>query len=398
MAGRESGGLRDSPVPLVLSLVLYLSVLIRMLLRSPQEGVVGPLSYGLMAVVLALGVIAVPIHPRWPASTHLYLVLQSVGILALFLTEPSIDYYGILFVALSITAARDLRPPWDIAWLGILCVGVTLGMVVGLSPGEALAYLPTYIAGCLLLGLYGRAIRRAEEARAHSDALRSELEKANRWLRALAQEAEEAAATQERARLSRELHDAATQTVFSMSLTAAAARAALAEDPPAAVPLVERLEVLARDALSELRSLVHELRPQGVAELGLARALERHASMRGRRDGLAVTLSVEGEEQGPLPAREALFSTAVEALNNVVKHAGVCAATVSVSFGTAETVLRVRDEGRGFDPGAPSPESLGLLAMRERVEALPGTLEVRTAPGRGTTVEARVPIIEAEAP
>jgi signal transduction histidine kinase len=303
-----------------------------------------------------------------------------------------------LCVGLSIVAGRDLRAPWDIAWLGILCATSVVGVTLSFGLAGGAGYMIVYIAGSLLVGLYGRATRNAEAARERSDQLRGELEEANRRLRAYAEQVERAASAQERARLSRELHDAATQTVFSINLTAEAARLARTEDPERLPTLLDRLQELARDALGELRSLVHELRPPTIAEEGLVRALQRHAAMRERRDCVRVALSVEGQEGGGAAVKETLYSIAVEALNNVVKHAGVSEASLTVSFDTDGVTLSVRDAGAGFDASAPrATESFGLASMRERVEAIGGSLSVRTAPGKGTEVEARAPLAREEA-
>ena len=270
---------------------------------------------------------------------------------------------------------------------------LTAGLVAAFNVSEAAGYAPSYIAGCLIIGLYGRASRTAEEARAHSDGLAAELGEANRRLRAYAGQAEEAAAAQERNALARELHDAATQTVFSMNLTAEAARMSLAEDPGRVPALLDRLQELARDALAEMRTLVRELRPTTVADTGLVKALEHHIALRGRRDGLRVTLGVDGDERGSPELKEALFRAAREAINNVIKHAGVKEAKVALRFTDDGAAIEIRDAGRGFDPSTQrGPESFGLLALRERLEELGGTLSVEAAPGKGVAIVARVPI------
>jgi signal transduction histidine kinase len=376
-----------------LYLLMYLSVLVRMVLRSPSEGLPTTEAYILMAGFLALGIVQVPLSRLFPPWTHVHLALQCGIIMALFLTKPSIDYYGVLAILLSVVAGRELPDRWDVAWLAILCAVAIAGIFLDFGVSAGAGYVPVYIAGCLVLGLYGRASRKTEAARARSDELRAELEAANRRLRRFAEQAEEAAAAQERARLSRELHDAATQTVFSINLTAEAARMARKEDPDRVPALLDRLQELARDALAELRSLVHELRPATGVEEGLVPALERHASLRERRDGLKVSIRADGGEQGSIAVKEVLYRAAVEALNNVVKHAEVSEARVELSFSPTEAVMRVSDAGKGFDTSkVGAAESFGLISMRERVEALNGVMSVRSAPNAGTDVEVRLPL------
>jgi signal transduction histidine kinase len=379
-------GHRDSPLVYALFFLAYLSVLIRMILSGPFEGTVGPPAYGLMAGYLALSVAQPPLHGRWPFCTHIILALQCVIVIALLLTKPIADYYGILFVGLSIIAGRDLPDRASVIWLTIFCLAVTLGLMAAYGVGGAANYFPVYIAGCLTIGLYGRASRKSE-------ALAAELSQANRRLHAYAERAEEAAAAQERAHLARELHDAATQTVFSMNLTAEAARIALKEDPEKVPGFIDTLQELARDALAEMRTLVRELRPGSVVDEGLVKSLERLAAMRKKRDGLSVTIAVRGEEGGSTEVKETIFRTAREAVNNIAKHAGVKEARLDLSFGPEEIALLVQDSGRGFDPaGSGRPESFGLVAMRERVEALGGRLDVRSAAGAGTEIDVRMPV------
>jgi signal transduction histidine kinase len=380
-------------LPFILYFLSYLSVLIRVLLRSPEEGTVHAMVYGLLAVFLTMSILQPAISRRWPAWIHLHLVLLSVVTCILLLTTPRIDYYAILFIGLSIVAVQYLPLGVDVRWLAAICVVMTAGLIVAFGLRTAASYAPTYIAGSLIIGLYGRASRTAEAARKSSEELLERLEQANRRLRAYAEQAEEAAAAQERARLARELHDAATQTVFSMNLTAEAAKMALGQDPARVPGMLERLQELARDALAEMRMLIDELRPQSVAEAGLVRSLERHAALRERRDGMQVRLSVEGDEQGDPAVKDVLFRSAREALSNVYKHAGVGEAEVELTFGPREATLRVRDTGRGFNPEADRrPESFGLQALRERVEALGGAVCIRSAAAEGTEIEVRLPL------
>jgi signal transduction histidine kinase len=280
-----------------------------------------------------------------------------------------------------------------VKWLAGICVMLTVGLIAAFGLRAAAPFATIYIAGSLIIGLYGRASRTSEAARKRSDELLRSLEEANRRLRAYAEQAEETAGAQERARLARELPDAATQTVFSMNLTAQAAKIAVSQDPARLPGMLDRLQELARDALSEMRQLIDELRPQSVAESGLVRALERHAALRERRDGMRVRLTVEGDEQGEAAVKDALFRCAREALSNVLKHAGVGEAEVTLAFSSREARLRVRDAGRGFDPDADRrPESFGLQSLRERVEALGGTVCIHSAPAEGTEIEARLPL------
>ncbi len=180
----------DTPLLYALYLLMYLSVVIRMLVRQSSEGLVGPVAYGLMSGFLVLGVIQVPLSRRWPGWNHVHLTLQCLVVVALLLTAPRLDFYSVLLVGLAIIAGRYVDAPWDVIWLVILCVVAVVGLMLAFGPGGSVSYIPIYVASCLVLGMYGRAIRRTELARARSEELRAELENANRRLRVYADQAE----------------------------------------------------------------------------------------------------------------------------------------------------------------------------------------------------------------
>ena len=204
---------------------------------------------------------------------------------------------------------------------------------------------------------------------------------------------------QERNRLARELHDAATQTVFSITLTAQAARMACDSDPARLPELLDRIQESSADALAEMRGLVSELRPRRVAEDGLVPTLRQHFAMRERRERLRTIFSIEGEERGSLeregdaPARRAGGAQQ----RGEARGRGRGARSHSPSA-QGEVVLRVRDTGKGFDAAAAEPAAagmaggFGLASMKQRVEAGGGAWQIVSRPGRGTEVTVRMPL------
>jgi signal transduction histidine kinase len=230
------------------------------------------------------------------------------------------------------------------------------------------------------------------EARLRSESLLAQLSAANRKLQELAEKAEETAALQERNRLARELHDAVTQTIFSITLTAEAARLAREQDPGKLPSLLDRIQESSADALAEMRALVSELRPRRVSEDGLVATLRQHFSVRERRDRLRVEFTARGEETGETAAKEDVLRVVQESLNNVVKHAGVPSASVDLAFREEAIEAVIRDCGRGFDPEAARGGGFGLATMRERIESRGGTLSIRSTPGSGTEIRIRVPL------
>ena len=160
----------------------------------------------------------------------------------------------------------------------------------------------------------------------------------------LQEQARELSVVAERNRLALELHDAVSQKLFGLVLSAEAAGTLLDRDPAAARDQVERLQALAQDALEELRSLVFELRPLDLALDGLGGALRKHVGLVGRLEGLEIELTIENEPPAD-PARDLeVLRIAQEALQNAVKHSHASHVTV-VLRGDGDG-LAARDRGR----------------------------------------------------
>ena len=209
----------------------------------------------------------------------------------------------------------------------------------------------------------------------------------------LQEQARELSVVAERNRLALELHDAVSQKLFGLVLSAEAAGTLLDRDPAAARDQVERLQALAQDALEELRSLVFELRPLDLELDGLGGALRKHVGLVGRLEGLEIELTIENEPPAD-PARDLeVLRIAQEAIQNAVKHAQASHVTVVLRGDGGRLLLEIEDDGVGFDPAAEGIRSrrLGLTSMEERAERLGGTLEIRSAAGAGTTVRLEAP-------
>jgi PAS domain S-box-containing protein len=194
------------------------------------------------------------------------------------------------------------------------------------------------------------------------------------------------AANEERANLARELHDSVTQALFSMGLTMRALELLLDRDPDAVRDKLHELQDLQKDALAEMRTLIFELRPQGLETDGLAQALRNHAAAVQGRTGLGVAVEVETDERLPLDMEEAFYRIAQEALHNVVKHANASQARITLRRVGRELRLAVEDDGVGFDPDVVPRGHLGLIGMQQRAERIGGELEIGSRAGRGTRV------------
>ncbi|MEP6696621.1 MAG: GAF domain-containing sensor histidine kinase [Pseudonocardiales bacterium] len=206
--------------------------------------------------------------------------------------------------------------------------------------------------------------------------------------------ARELSVAQERTRLAHDLHDSVTQTLFSLSLSAeSAATVADPADERLAAEL-DRVRLLSSAALSELRSLVDTLRTPDAAPQDLATGLRERVALLRRVHDVRIELTVSGDMEGcSRTVERELLRIGHEALANALQHAGAPAVRVALTSG-ATLRLEVADDGVGFDfdDAIRTTRRMGLTSMRERAAAIGGTLAVRSAPGRGTTVSVEVPL------
>lgn len=210
----------------------------------------------------------------------------------------------------------------------------------------------------------------------------------------LYERAQEVAVLEERQRLSRELHDSVSQALYGIGLGAQTARAVAESNPSQVIQPLDYVLSLARTAMSEMRGLIFELRPETVEQEGLVAVLRQQASAASARHGIRVTMAAVEEPDAPPGIKEALYRIAQEALHNAVKHAGATEIALALGRDDHDIVLTVQDNGKGFDPGDTFPGHLGLYSMRERAERLGGTLDIRSAPRAGTTVSVRISLAQ----
>ena len=206
----------------------------------------------------------------------------------------------------------------------------------------------------------------------------------------LYRQAQELATVEERARVARELHDSVSQRLFSMVYEARAA--ALRSDDEEARDALRRLERGASAALSEMKALVYAVRPKSLERDGLEATLRDHVEALRRAHAAAIDLRVQGD-LALTPSQDlALLRIAQEAVFNALRHAPGARVQVTLEQAGDEARLAVRDWGPGFDPARlpQTRRTMGLATMRERAAAVRATLEVDSAPGRGTEVRARL--------
>lgn len=197
------------------------------------------------------------------------------------------------------------------------------------------------------------------------------------------------AVDEERHRLSRELHDAVTQTLFSANLIAEALPDAWQQSPELGRRGLHDLHQLTRSALAEMRTLLHELRPAALTQKRLADILQPLGDAVMGRAKVDFMFDAVGERKLPPKVQIAFYRIAQEALNNIFKHAAAREVQMSLHSLPDRVELQIVDDGNGFEQKDVPSDRLGLEIMRERAHAIGATLDIRSSPGRGTKVVLR---------
>lgn len=199
---------------------------------------------------------------------------------------------------------------------------------------------------------------------------------------------EQTAIMTERSRLARELHDSVTQSLYSMTLLSEGwRRMAVRGELVQVDERLAELGELSRQALKEMRLLVHELLPPALEKEGLLGALYQRLAAVEKRAGIDARLVVDEVLELPTRLEIALYRIAQEALNNALKHAAATAITVTLRRAGDQLILEISDNGKGFIVAEVAAQGgLGLSTMRERAEQAGGTLTIQAIPGQGATV------------
>ncbi|WUH92336.1 sensor histidine kinase [Streptomyces sp. NBC_00433] len=350
------------------------------------------------------------LHPGWwerPAVMGLFFAGVVVLTGVLVVRDP---WFGLFTPACYFYAFGIVPWPWRLPAIAAVAVesgsaqasGVPTDSAVGLTAFAAV--LAVNVVCMCGTAWWEHGI---EQHNVEREAALEQVREANRRLQAtlaenaglhrqLLVQAREAGVLDERRRMAREIHDTLAQGLTGIVTQLQAAEQAGA-DPDRWRRHFTAATGLARESLTEARRSVDALRPQPLETAGLGEALAGVTDRWSALNGVTAQVTTTGKSRPMRPEAElALLRAAQEALANVARHARATAVALTLTYQDDEVTLDVHDDGRGFDP-TPAGGGFGLQAMRQRVEALSGTLRVQSRPGSGTTVSARVPHETAEA-
>jgi signal transduction histidine kinase len=200
------------------------------------------------------------LHFSW--QKYLYFPLQTLLVIVLTNLRPFTDISCLLYVPMSIQLLRRFPARAAGIWLVAHLILLTLTLMFGLGWLAGLALVLLYLAVCTFMASYDFLFLRTQADQAKSEHLLTDLQVAHRKLQEYAAQAQDLAAARERNRLARELHDSVSQAIFSITLTSQAARLLLDREPARVPEQIDRLQAMTGDALSQLRALIAQLRPQ----------------------------------------------------------------------------------------------------------------------------------------
>jgi signal transduction histidine kinase len=394
------------------------------------------IDYVLAAVAAAWMLWMFTLHPGWRDRPRVMAVFVTVLIAIGALLIITNTVFGIFTFTIFFFV---FRLPWPWRQLGAAAVAILAGtsQAYGVHKTTAaglLMYVVIVAVNVAIACGVTWSLRISQERHDQREQALHELSKANRRLEAtlaenaglhrqLLAQAREAGILDERQRMAREIHDTLAQGLTGIITQLQAAEHAC-DDPTGWRRHFAAATGLARESLSEARRSVHELRPEPLETARLSEALADVAGRWSALHGISVQVTTTGTPRPIRPEGEfALLRTAQEALANVARHAQATRAGVTLSYMEHQVALDVRDDGKGFhaaqlgsgaagsrvtangDGGTPRSSAggsdagggFGLVAMRQRIESLSGTLQVESEPGGGTGISACIPAASAEA-
>ena len=207
------------------------------------------------------------------------------------------------------------------------------------------------------------------------------------------QQIREAAGQEERNRLARELHDSIKQQIFVIQTSAATVQARFDSDPQGAREAIEQVRSAARSALTELETVLTQLRAEPLENSSLLTLIRQECEALELRTGAKVEFHADPlspNEAIPPGAHRAILRVVQEACANIGRHARASHITVRLSAPRECLTLKIEDDGQGFDSGSVR-SGMGIGNMRARAAEFGGTFDLDSSPGRGTTITLSIP-------
>lgn len=209
-------------------------------------------------------------------------------------------------------------------------------------------------------------------------------------------QAEQAAMTEERHKIARELHDAVSQQLFALSMLSSAAERVAGEEPGKAVPLIQKMSALSVKTLNEMRALLLHLRPMDLQNKSLMVAITELIEELETRTDISFELYFPKDCYLSQGSEEHMYRIVQEVLANCLRHAEATAVKIVGKVHGSQFLLSIKDDGIGFNTAQKKQTSYGLLTIRERCEEIGGTARLLTREGEGTEWNFQIPCKQIE--
>jgi signal transduction histidine kinase len=335
--------------------------------------------------------------PAWPSRSawrsNLHLLVQFALAEAIIWIAGPGGILGLLWIVLLPPIAYAVmyhRAPAIIATSLVAVALHTLNVVYWHGWAPVPLAIPGFGVAVLFTLVFTQIAVSAERARGDVERLADELRDANDKLRDYAVQAGELAATRERNRVAREIHDSLGHCLTVVHVQLEAARATFDNDRDGALDALTKAQAMTHSGLQEVRRSVSSLRTSPLHDRSLPQALQQLVS-ESRVGGLQTDLEIRGDARPLSPQADlTLYRAAQEGLTNTRKHAGARAVRLLLDFQMPDAVrLTISDDGNGAPPDI--PDGFGLLGLRERVQLLGGQASIQTAPGNGFVLNVEIP-------
>lgn len=323
----------------------------------------------------------------------LYLLVFGPACFAyIYVTHLNTAYFGFNYVLMFVVAgfATLIFPLWGAAiYLVFQCfIWVLVGHLMW-GGWMDLVDVITLISGLFFSAMMFYIFRRERKSRSRAFALSVELDEANEKLRAFSRQVEELAATTERNRIAREIHDTIGHSLTVVNVQLETAKALLDTDTEKAGSFLEKAQEVTKKGLAEVRSSVASLRASPLDGLTLDQALKKLIGSSFGGEVVTDFEFVNGFPSLPGSTESALFRCAQEALTNVRKHAEATEVRVVLDLSQSTLAsLEISDNGKGCSV---TSSGFGILGIRERIQLLDGAISINTSPGDGFRLNVSVP-------
>jgi NarL family two-component system sensor histidine kinase YdfH len=380
---------------LVLALVYGLALQSTPALRQPDRLI--PFTALMVAhAALHWWVLRLPFHPRW---IYLYFGLQTLMAFIIGLITYGHGVVLGLYLGLAGEAVGVLENLRKSAPIVAVILGIALlnfGLALGWTnlPAWLVGVIPMAIFVMVYTTMFGRQLR----GRLEAQRLLRELETAHRQLSEYASQVEELTVTAERERMARELHDTLAQGLAGLILQLEAADSHLGRDEgEKAQSIIRQAMLRARSTLADARRAIGRLRARPLGPTDLEMAVREEVERFGAATGIPCAVQISLPERIPESVSEHALRAVSEGLTNTARHARAHHAWVEIAPQDGALAVCIRDDGVGFETDRTQKEDhYGLLGLRERARLAGGSLEVVSAPGKGTMLRLTLPIHQAE--